>query len=115
MGIYYCCDIYVGGIGDTLNYALRLKPCMGNSPRTQQLFNSPPPTFLHYPTPIINKLICKILKRNETNNSIHIPVMLYDYLESLQNLLIHHLTTQKKSTSIPTSKKISSKHFPLAI
>ena len=27
MGIYYCCNIYVGGIGDTLNYAPRLKPC----------------------------------------------------------------------------------------
>ena len=62
-------------------------------------------------TPIINKLICKILKRNETNNSIHIPVMLYDYLGSLQNLLLHHLTTQKKSTSISTSKKTAAKQM----
>ena len=58
MGIYYCCDIYVGGIGDTLNYAQRLIPCnKGNSLRTQQLYNSPPPKLSYCPTPIIYKLI----------------------------------------------------------
>ena len=50
MGIYYCCDIYAGGIGDTLNYAQRLLP-KGYSPRTQQLYNSPPPKLSYLPHP----------------------------------------------------------------
>ena len=68
------------------------------------------------PIPIIYKLICKILKRNETNNSIHIPVMLYDYLEFSQNLFIYTPSDNTKTVHIDTNfNNFSSKQFPQII
>ena len=42
MGIYYCCDIYVGGIGDTLRCTQGPAP-NGDSLKAQLFYYSPPP------------------------------------------------------------------------
>ena len=57
MGIYYCCDIYVGGFGDTLNYAQGLIPRQeGKAPKPSNFIIHHHLDYIH-PTPIINKLI----------------------------------------------------------
>ena len=90
MGIYYCCDIYVGGIGDTLNYAQRPIPWKGPVPKPSNFIIHHHLNCYICPTKIIYKLIYKILKLKKQKHTytciiIRSPGTLTEYINTPSN------------------------------